>query len=175
MAHIVAYQPQYRTALLDLAIQAWEPVFPLLVGDVPAFVYESFYPSGWRDRQYQDLAATLDSEPDSIELALDGDRPIGWVCTRLHPEDDMGEVYVLVVAPDYQQRGVGRLLIERSFARVRAAGMRMVMVETGDDRGHAPARAAYKSMGFERWPVARYFKDLRESDASPQELRRPLK
>lgn len=106
MARIVAYQTKYRIALLDLAIQAWEPVFPLLSVDVPAFVYESFYPSGWRDRQYQDLAGTLDSEPDSVELALDGDRPIGWVCTRLYPEDNLGEVYVLVVAPKHQRRGV---------------------------------------------------------------------
>jgi hypothetical protein len=38
--------------------------------------------------------------------------------------------------------------------------MRMVMVETGDDPGHMPARRAYEAVGFERWPVARYFKDL---------------
>jgi hypothetical protein len=38
--------------------------------------------------------------------------------------------------------------------------MTMVMVETGDDSGHAAARSAYESTGFERWPVARYFKDL---------------
>lgn len=59
--------------------------------------------------------------------------------------------------------------MEGSFASVRTAGMRMVMVETGDDGGHTPARAAYESMGFERWPVARYFKGLRENG------RRPLK
>ena len=34
------------------------------------------------------------------------------------------------------------------------------MVETGGDRGHAPARATYEGLGFRRWPVARYFKDL---------------
>lgn len=36
----------------------------------------------------------------------------------------------------------------------------MVMVETGGDRGHVPARATYEAEGFVRWPVARYFKDL---------------
>ena len=35
------------------------------------------------------------------------------------------------------------------------------MVEVGGDSGHAPARALYESEGFVRWPVARYFKDLR--------------
>jgi hypothetical protein len=38
--------------------------------------------------------------------------------------------------------------------------MTMVMVETGGDPGHAPARGAYEAAGFERWPVARYFKAL---------------
>jgi hypothetical protein len=38
--------------------------------------------------------------------------------------------------------------------------MAMVMVETGGDPGHAAARASYEAAGFERWPVARYFKSL---------------
>jgi hypothetical protein len=36
----------------------------------------------------------------------------------------------------------------------------MVMVETGGDPGHAAAQAGYEAAGFERWPVARYFKNL---------------
>ena len=40
------------------------------------------------------------------------------------------------------------------------AGMAIAMVETGGDRGHAPARQTYEKVGFEVWPVARYFKPL---------------
>lgn len=170
MTQIVAYRTQYRKALLDLSIRAWEPVFPRLAGDVPSFVYHSFYPDGWRKRQYNDLAGTLDGEPGQIDVALHDECPVGWVCTRLHPEDRMGEVHVLVVDPRHQHRGIGNALMNHSFRRTRAAGMRMVMVETGDDRGHAPARALYVSAGFERWPVARYFKDLGQiSDGIPAE------
>lgn len=160
MAQIIAYQPKYRTALLDLSIRAWEPVFPRTREDVPRFVYEAFYSRGWRERQYEDLAAVLDEEPCNVDVAVHDDRPAGWVCTRLYPEDRMGEIYVLAVDPQCQRQGVGSELMEHSFRRIRDAGMRMVMVETGDDRGHAPARAAYEAVGFERWPVARYFKDL---------------
>lgn len=162
MVTIVPYTSQNRTELLALSLRAWEPVFPMVQSAVPSFVYDCFYPSGWQARQYDDLALVLDGEPENVDMAIDGDVPIGWVCTRLHPQDNMGEVYVLVVDPVRQRDGVGRALMDRSFARVKAGGLRMIMVETGDDPGHAPARAAYEGSGFERWPVARYFKDLAE-------------
>ena len=50
------------------------------------------------------------------------------------------------------------------FAQVNVFLMAMVMVETGGDLGHAPARATYEGLGFQRWPVARYFKDLADGD-----------
>ena len=40
------------------------------------------------------------------------------------------------------------------------AGLSIVMVETGGDPGHGPARATYEASGFELLPVARYFKAL---------------
>lgn len=157
---IVPYSAEHRDALLDLALRAWEPVFPLLKPAVSAFVYRSFYPEGWRIRQSDDLGATLDGEPENIDIAFIDNSPAGWVCTRLHPEDSMGEVYVLAVDPVHQGKGLGSALMQRSIERARSRGMRMVMVETGDDPGHAPARRVYEGSGFERWPVARYFKDI---------------
>ncbi|WP_256991081.1 GNAT family N-acetyltransferase [Rhodococcus sp. 06-235-1A] len=135
-------------------------MFSLLEDAVPTFVYRSFYPEGWRKRQYDDLATVLAQEPENIDVALNGSTLVGWVCTRLHPEDTMGEIYVLAVDPDWQRQGVGRLLMHHSTARAKSAGMQMVMVETGDDPGHTAARRTYESDGFERWPVARYFKDI---------------
>jgi GNAT superfamily N-acetyltransferase len=72
----------------------------------------------------------------------------------------MGEIHVIVVDPEFQRRAVGRALMRHAAERSRTAGMRMLMVETGDDPGHAPARLAYEAAGFQRWPVARYFSDL---------------
>ncbi|MEG9249401.1 GNAT family N-acetyltransferase [Arthrobacter sp. Soc17.1.1.1] len=157
---IVQYEPAHRAALLALSIRAWEPVFPLFREAVAPFVYESFYPDGWRERQVHDLAAVLDGEPRNVAVALEEDLPLGWVCTRFHADDSMSEIYVLAVDPEFQRRGVARALMDHSFDRGREAGMRMVLVETGDDPGHEPARRAYEAAGFERWPVARYFKDL---------------
>ena len=159
-AIVVPYAPNHRAAALDLAIRSWEPVFQRMRESVPRFVYDNFYPDGWRARQAADLAQVLDDEPDDIDVAMFGEVVVGWICTRIHPEDSMGEVHVITVAPEYQRLGVARALMEHAHDRVRRAGMRMIMVETGGDPGHAPARAAYEANGYQRWPVARYFKDL---------------
>ena len=162
---VAPYEASHRAAALDVAIRSWEPVFPRMREAVPHFVYDNFYPDGWRARQAADLAQVLDEEPDNVDVAMLDGVVVGWVCTRFHPEDSMGEVYVITVAPEYQRRGVGRALMEHAHDRVRRAGMRIIMVETGGDPGHAPARAAYEATGYQRWPVARYFKDL-TSDAN---------
>lgn len=112
---IVPYSAEYRGPLLALSLRAREPVFPLVKSAVPAFVYESFYPDGWRSRQSNDLGAILDGEPENIDVALIDKSPAGWVCTRLHPEDSMGEVYVLAVDPVYQGRGVGSALVQHAI------------------------------------------------------------
>jgi len=157
---IIPYRPAHRDAVLELSLRAWDPVFAAMRQDVPGFVYKAFYPRGWRERQRADLAAVLDEEATGCAVALERGTVIGWVCTRLHPEDSMAEVYVLAVDPAWQRRGVGTALLDHACAVGRAAGMVMVMVETGGDAGHAPARAQYESAGFVRWPVARYFRPL---------------
>lgn len=133
--NIEPYAEHHRQAILDLSARAWAPVFPLTRAAVPRFRLRVLLPHGWETRQIADLAALLDHEPENADVALEGATVVGWVCTRLHPEARMGEVYVLAVDPDYQRRGIGSALMRHSLARVRAAGMTMVMVETGDDPG----------------------------------------
>lgn len=157
---VVPYTAGHRAAVLDLAMRSWAPVLARMRESVPHFVYDNFYPDGWRVRQEADLAQVLDEEPDTVDVAMLNGTIVGWVSTRIHPEDSMGEVHVITVAPEQQRGGVGRALLEHAHGRVRRAGMRMVMVETGGDPGHAPARAAYEAAGYQPWPVARYFKDL---------------
>ena len=165
--NILPYEPSMRQAALDLALRAWGPVFPQLKAAVPSFVYDAFYPEGWQKRQLSDLMHILDNEPHTVDVAMLPDpngsktsQLAGWVCTRIHPEDSMGEVYILAVDPQFQRRGIGHALMNHSHDRARAAGMTMMMVETGGDPGHAPARHTYEAAGYQRWPVARYFKNL---------------
>ena len=157
---IVSYDRGHRGAVIELTVDAWTPVFEKTQLDVPRFVYDAFYPDGWEPRQKADVAALLDGEPQNIWLALvDGDLA-GFVGVRIHEEDQMGEIYIIAVSPAHQRKGVGRRLMQFAERHIRGAGMKMIMVETIGDSGHAPARRAYEAFGFEPWPVARYFKRL---------------
>jgi len=48
--------------------------------------------------------------------------------------------------------------------------MSIAMVETGGDPGHERARHTYEKVGFELFPVARYFKKLACADVKSQGL-----
>ncbi len=157
---IAAYRPVHETALVELSLRAWSPVFRELQPAVPPYVFENFYPDGWAARQAADIEAFLRTEGERAFVASEEGRLLGWIGIRLHPQDRMGEIYILAVDPEHQRRGVASALMQHALSVIQEAGMAMVMVETGDDPGHAPSRAAYESAGFERGPVARYFRPL---------------
>lgn len=157
---IVPYQQSYRDEVLAIALAAWAPVFEKTASEVPRFVYDCFYPEGWRARQAAEVRALLENEPENIWLALAAGKPAGFMGIRLHPEDKMGEIYILAVSPERQRQGIGSQLMDHAESLVRASGMKMVMVETVGDSGHEPARKRYEASGYVQWPVARYFKKL---------------
>ena len=157
---IIPFGPEHKEALLDLTLRAWTPVFAKTQSEVPRFVYDAFYPEGWARRQRADVAALLETEPENFRLAVIGPKLAGFVGIRIHPQDRMGEIHIIAVSPAHQRKGVGRNLLQFAEAHIRAAGMKMIMVETVGDAGHEPARRVYEAFGFEPWPVARYFKPL---------------
>lgn len=157
---IVRFDPQHKDAVIALTVRAWAPVFAKTELEVPRFVYDAFYPDGWEPRQRADAAALLETEPQNLWLAFKGKELVGFIGIRIHAEDRMGEIYIIAVSPTHQREGVGRQLMQFAEERIREAGMKMIMVETVGDAGHAPARRAYEAFGFEQWPVARYFKPL---------------
>lgn len=157
---IRSFDPTDAEQVLDLSLRAWTPVFNDLKPAVPDFVYTAFYPDGWQARQAADIARLMKDDSTDIHVA-DGDGAlVGYVGIRLHPEDKMGEIHILAVDPNHQRHGVATALLDFAMNHIRKAGMDIVMVETGDDPGHAASRATYERAGFTRWPVARYFQKL---------------
>ncbi|MEO1247907.1 MAG: GNAT family N-acetyltransferase [Pseudomonadota bacterium] len=157
---IERYEASRKEQLISLSMRAWKPVFELLEAASPAYVYNAFYPDGWRVRQTADIEAFLAAEGDLTWVAVENGEVLGFVGARMHPEDRMGEIYILAVDPSHQRRGIATALMDTATAAMRAEDLSMVMVETGGDPGHSGSRATYEAAGFERWPVARYFKPL---------------
>lgn len=154
------YTPAHKDAVLALTVDAWTPVFAKIENDVPRFVLEVFYPRGWQTRQTAEVSDLLENEPENIWLAFVEGDPVGFIGLRLHPDDQMGEIHIIAVSPSHQRQGISTALMRHGEDYIRASGAKMIMVETIGDSGHAPARRAYEAFGFERWPVARYFKKL---------------
>lgn len=160
MLNILPYSSDRLPDILRITEQAWGPVFPLLREDIPNYVYDAFYPDGWLKRQLADVEALFKNDDTSKWVAEYDGKMAGYLGLREHPEDSMGEIHIIAVDPRFQRCGVGKGLIDFAFDWMVEKGFQMAFVETGDDRGHAPARASYESAGFERYPVARYFKEL---------------
>jgi ribosomal protein S18 acetylase RimI-like enzyme len=153
------FAPEYRAAVVDLSLRAWEPVFASIESVLRGSgVFALQYPDGWVPAQ----RSAVEHACDELRLwvaELDG-AVVGFVAVRLHADDRMGEIHMVAVDPGRQRRGVGGALTRHALAWMAEQGMTTAMVETGGDPGHAPARAAYESAGFTAFPVARYFRTL---------------
>lgn len=157
---IEPYTPAHLSEIIALSLQAWEPVFDSMRAAMLPEVFRAFYRDDWRAAQSAAVEGVCTAEDVSVWIATEASRVAGFVALKLHEEDQMGEIYMIAVHPDFQRRGVAGSLTRHSVEWFKAAGMSIAMVETGGDPGHGPARRTYESSGFSQLPVARYFKAL---------------
>ena len=153
-----AYAPEDREAVIDLALHAWEPVHASMAKVMGDRIY-ALTVGDWRRTQTRDVQADLDAEEVRAWVAVT-DRVAGFATVKLDREEGVGELHMLAVDPDQQKRGVGSALIETTERFMRDEGMRVALISTGGDPGHAPARAAYESSGYTAMPAVNYFKAL---------------
>ena len=88
-------------------------------------------------------------------VAADGDQLLGCVGWRRHGAD--AELKRMFTVPAARGRGVARLLLAAVEASAREAGLRRVILETGDKQPEAIG--LYISAGYERIPDFGYYKD----------------
>lgn len=157
---IEPYDDSQLDAIVRLSLRAWEPVFRSLQAALGPAVFRAFYRDDWRAAQQRAVESVCRETDVRVFVASEQSRIAGFAALKLHPEDQMGEIYMIAVDPEFQRRGFAASLIRHSVDWFRSAGMSIVMVETGGDPGHAPARSTYESAGFRLVPVARYFKSL---------------
>jgi len=157
---IEPYTVQHLEAVVRLSLRAWASVFDSLQQVMNAEVYQAFYPAQWQVSQQKAVEDVCAAGDTHVWVATNAGSPVGFVAVKLHAADSMGEIYMIAVDPALQRHGVGSALLAFACEWMKAAGMSIAMVETGGDPGHAPARHTYEKIGFELFPVARYFKKL---------------
>ena len=153
------YQPADLDAIVRLSLRAWAPVFASVEQAMDPEVFALQHPD-WRVTQKAAVEGVCADPEASVWTARDDGDIAGFVALKLWQEDAMGEIYMIAVDPDFQRRGIARALTDHSLAWFEEGGMTTVMVETGGDPGHAPARATYEAAGFRGLPSVRYFRKL---------------
>ncbi len=155
--YIRDYQESDREILKDLTLRAWEPVFEGLEESMDPEIYKIFVPD-WQAEQMRSLNTVCDDPAIHVIVAEADNKLLGYAAMSFHPEDYLGQIYMIGVDPRHQQQGIGTALMEAGLKIIREAGFSLAMIETGGDPGHAAARAAYERMGFQKYEVARYLK-----------------
>ena len=146
--------------IVRLSLLAWEPIFISFEGILGSTIYTLIWPE-WRTSQrdaVEKVCQNRDETPVWV-AELDG-IAVGFIAYELNAEDKTGEVILLAVHPDYQNRGIGTALNLFALGKMKERGMRIAKVETGGDPSHAPARRSYQKAGYRALPLVRYFKQL---------------
>ena len=152
--------------IVELSLLAWEPVFRSFEQVLGRNIYKLIWPN-WREQQAEGVASVCKDREKFTVLVADADGVVaGFIAYELKLEEKKGEVYLLAVHPDYQNRGVGTALNNAALDKMRESGIALVSVETGGDPGHAPARRSYEKAGYTGLPIVRYFQDLSERSLS---------
>jgi GNAT superfamily N-acetyltransferase len=154
------FEERDAAAVVDLSLRAWAPAFASLERVLGPNIFRRQHPD-WREDQRRAVEDVCASQETRVWVAEVGGETVGFVATGVFdPDLRMGEISMLAVDPDHQTGGIGTALTEFALECLKDAGMKVAMVETGCDPGHAPARRTYERAGFTLLPIARYFKNL---------------
>ena len=145
--------------LVELAVLAWEPVFRSFKQVLGANIYTLLYPD-WRKRQQDAVERVCADSAVNVWVADVGGVVTGFIAYEMNLPEGTGEVDLLAVHPDYQNHGIGTELNTFALGKMRESGVRLAVVATGGDPGHAPARRSYEKAGYTPLPLVRYYQDL---------------
>jgi ribosomal protein S18 acetylase RimI-like enzyme len=146
--------------LVQLSLLAWEPVFAAWQRILGPQLYPiAIYPD-WRKSQKEVVEKACSNDKFTTWVAEVEGKVVGFIVYELNDTTKVGEVYLLAVHPDYQNHGIGTDLNLFALHKLKEGGMKLAVVGTGGDEGHAPARRSYEKAGYTALPLVRYYKAL---------------
>ena len=146
--------------LVELSLLAWEPVFTAWQRILGSRLYPIAISPDWCKSQADVVEKACRNEKLATWVAEVEGKAVGFVAYELNDSSKIGEVYLLAVHPEHQNHGIGTALNLLALEKLREAGMRVAVVGTGGDEGHAPARRSYEKAGYTGLPLVRYYKEL---------------
>lgn len=156
---IRALRPEDVDGVVEFSVRAWRPVFESFARLIGPKIFAKLYPD-WEADQASAVDSTCSAEGSRVWVAEADGRPVGFVAVIINDDTETGEIYMIAVDPDYQNRGIGSDLVAFAVDRIEERGMTLVEIGTGGDPGHAPARRVYEKAGFTPLPLVRYYKSL---------------
>lgn len=155
----------YSTAdysrVLEICISAFTAIHEGFEQALGADIFRQEF-GDWK-KQYADQIQSIaqDDPATKVYVAEHENELIAFIFTIMHKEKKMGEIGLNAVDPARQGQGIGKLLYEFALRDLRERGATYAYVGTGSDAAHAPARAAYQAVGFNKTvPSLHYYKSL---------------
>jgi GNAT superfamily N-acetyltransferase len=158
---IRAYAKQDYQRVLEICLAAFAPVHRGFEDALGSEIFGRRY-HDWREQYAHALASISSSDPAvRVYVVEDEGTTVAFVFTSLDQERKIGEIGLNAVAPAHQGKGIGKMMYRFALDDLRQRGAEVAYVGTGGDRAHAPARAAYAAVGFDKAvPAMHYFRTL---------------
>ena len=141
-------RPDDVDALVDIALAAWAPIYASYRQLLGEALFAAAFPDWRAEKARQIRAACAPGRPGTVCVAEQAGRIVGFTSLYLHRATGKGEIGNNAVHPDVQGQGIGTRLCRHAVERLREQGARFVLVGTGGDPSHAPARRMYEQAGF---------------------------
>lgn len=154
------FEPRDFDRVHKICVAAFTPVHEGFEQALGSEMFAREYP-GWQAR-YADDIDRLSRDPDTqLHVIEDAGVIVGFVTTRIDPARKVGELGLNAIDPAQQGKGIGKEMYAFALRNLKERGADYVYVGTGADAAHAPARAAYEAVGFDRSiPVVYYYRKL---------------
>jgi GNAT superfamily N-acetyltransferase len=158
--HIRSVRDTDIDVLIEISLAAWPGVFCSFQQILGHEIYTAIWPD-WKAGQRKGVETVCRGAENIMVWVAEVDgNVVGFLAYELNRNNKIGEVQLLAVHPDDQNKGVGTALNDFALKKMKEEGMTMARAETGGDPAHAPARKSYENAGYTGLPVARYFKVL---------------
>ncbi|MGC9523251.1 MAG: TrmO family methyltransferase domain-containing protein [Anaerolineae bacterium] len=105
--HIRPYEERDLAPILELSLLAWEPIFTAWEQILGPDLYPLAIYRDWRESQQEVVETHIHKEEIVTWVAEVDDRIVGFVAYQLYEDTKTGEVQLLAVHPDDQNRGIG--------------------------------------------------------------------